>query len=166
MSSPEIRVFTCRHTHTNAQICSRSVSKQIKTTKRNQNTSSLYLLLSTHCQFHPLRWLVSPLLYSCSQSVSRTNAPALLASGLCSSAMQQHTQIHKHTHILFLFASSQHLTLIQCWVHLPGMLTGESWESVCQAESRERVCVCVLGWGRTEPTLPLKAEGGAEQEEG
>lgn len=43
-------------------------------------------------------------LQSVSQSVSRTNAPALLASGLRSSAMQQrahthaHTQIHKHTH--------------------------------------------------------------------
>lgn len=72
-------------------------------------------------------WLAGPPLYSCSQSVSRTNAPALLASGLCSSAMQQHAharthtpntqKFHKHTHSPHppsLSFCSQRLTLIQC----------------------------------------------------
>lgn len=106
-----------------------------------------------------MHWLAGPPLYSCSQSVSRTNAPALLASGLCSSAMQQHAharthtpntqKFHKHTHSPHppsLSFCSQRLTLIQCWVYLPTLLAG----GVLRECVRQKVCLRAgVGGGQT-----------------
>lgn len=150
----ELHLLWHTHTHTDTHFCSNStphwtVSKEQKQkthTHTHRTTSPTHLLqlketlhllllrplslialaqysLSVSCT----GWLAGPPLYSCSQSVSRTNAPALLASGLCSSAMQQHAharthtpntqKFHKHTHSPHppsLSFCSQRLTLIQC----------------------------------------------------
>ncbi len=131
MSSPGSRVdlHLLTHTHTHTHIVHTSVSIQtqhwtVSKQTGNKNTfaaikRSLRLLLpirSSYCFCSVLTvrfihwldgWSSALQLQSVSQSVSRTNAPALLASGLCSSAMQQrlhththsqHTQIHKRTH--------------------------------------------------------------------
>lgn len=180
------QTFTCSgtRTHTDTHFCSNStphwtVSKEQKQKTHTHKTTSpthllqlketLHLLLLRPLSLIALAqyslsvsctgWLAGPPLYSCSQSVSRTNAPALLASGLCSSAMQQHAharthtpntqKFHKHTHSPHppsLSFCSQRLTLIQCWVYLPTLLAG----GVLRECVRQKVCLRAgVGGGQT-----------------